>query len=488
MFDWLTLFEPAKLLYAFAGAAVGVIAGVLPGLAANTALALLLGFTYNMPVDVAVIFLISVWTGSEFGGAISGILAKIPGTPEAVPTMLAGHPLALRGQGGLAVGVALLFSAMGNWIGLIALVLLAPVLIEIALHFTSWEMFLLSMFGIALSGTMTSREQPLKGWAMGWLGLLLALVGKDAIYGVERFSFGVSELTSGIGYMPVLVGVFGLAEVLNVLSQPQIKPVLPSQIGSVFPPLRLVRQYWKSMLRAGAIGTLVGAIPGPGAQVASYISYSVGERITGRRFSDGDLEGVVCAEVADNANIGGGLLPTITLGIPGNSSSALIMSALALHGIILGPNIQNAQPGFLYFLYMALFVGNFAMYISGFLLVRPSMYLLSMPAVVVMSGVVVVCLIGTFSFGFSTFDVLVMFIAGVIGFFLSRQGYPFAPLVIGLILGRLADDNLRRSLMLYEGHYQDVLLRPVGTILLIAVILSFYWGIRRSHQDSRRSS
>lgn len=349
-------------------------------------------------------------------------------------------------------------------------------------------MYLLAILGVALSGTMTTREKPIKGWAMGWLGLLLSMVGEDTIYGVDRFVFGIPELASGIGYMPVLVGVFGIAEVFNVLCRREMRPVIPRQIDRILPSLRLLKAYWKSTLRAGANGTFIGAIPGAGAQVASYISYSVGERVTGRRFSNGDFEGVACSEVAKNANIGGGLLPTVTLGVPGNSSSALVMAALSLHGIILGPNIQNAEPGFVYFLYAALLVASFCMYFCALALIRPSLYLLSMPSCVIMSSVVVVSIIGTFSTSYSMFDVLVMFISGLVGFWLFKQGYPFAPLVLGLILGGVADDNLRRTLLIYDSRYEYLLLSPVGLLLLVLVAASFYWGIHRSRVDARRSA
>jgi putative tricarboxylic transport membrane protein len=486
MFDWTSVFEPANLAYAVAGAVLGVVVGALPGLAANTALALLLGFTYSMPVEAAVIFLLAVWSASEFGGAITAILANIPGTPETVPTQLAGRPLALAGQGGLAVGASVTFSALGNWIGLLLLILIVPFLIELALQFSSWETFLLGMLGVALSGTMTAREQPLKGWIMGTLGLLLATVGKEAIHGIDRFTFGVPQLISGIGYMPVLIGVFGIAEVVNVLTQPSIKTVLPDQVGRIFPPLSMIREYWKSTLRSGGIGMLIGAIPGAGAQVASYMAYTAGERATGRRFSDGDMEGVVCSEVANNAVIGGGLLPTVTLGIPGTSSCALIMAALTLHGVVLGPNIQNDEPGFLTFLYVALLVGNFCMYVCAFAMIKPSLYVLSMPAGAVMSSVIIVSLIGTFAIGYSMFDVFVMYAAGIIGFWLNRQGYPFAPLVLGLILGQIVDDSLRRTLLIYEGQFEDLLFRPLGLLLLSGVVFAFVWGIKRSRDEARR--
>jgi putative tricarboxylic transport membrane protein len=254
---------------------------------------------------------------------------NIPGTPSAIPTQIAGFPLTASGQGAKAIGTALTFSMIGNWAGLVVLVLLVPVMLSITLHFSSWEMFLLVLIGISISGSLAGRERPLKGWIMGCLGLLLAMAGKDSIHGVERFTFDIVQLNAGIGYLPVMIGLFGLSEVFRVLKQPH--PPRPPAAGSwvVLPDFGDLRRYWRSAARSSAIG----AIPGAGANIASYVSFMAGERATGRRFSDGDLEGVVCSEVANNANIGGGLLPTTTLGIPGNNSSALLIAALALHGV-----------------------------------------------------------------------------------------------------------------------------------------------------------
>ncbi len=484
-FDWTYAFSFPALLTSAIGSALGIIWGAMPGLSSNMAVALLVGFTYKLPPEIAIIFLISVWVGTEFGGAISAILINIPGTPSAVPTQMAGYPLALRGEGGLAIGTALMFSMIGNWAGLIVLVSLVPVMIAIALSFSVWEMFLLVMLGVAISGTLTGREKPIKGWAMGWLGLMIAMVGKDLIHGVERYTWDINELRAGIKYLPVLIGLFGLTEALNVLSKKQHAAV-PNDIGRVFPPLSLLKKYWKSALRSSAVGTIIGAIPGAGANIAAYVSYTLGEQATGRKFSEGDLEGVVCSEVANNANVGGGLLPTTTLGIPGNSSSALIIAALSLQGIIVGPNINNDHPGFMLFLYATLLVANFFMYTTAFAVVRPSVYLLTMPAAVVMPTVMMLALVGTFAASYSTFDVSVMFFSGVFGYILLRHGYPFAPLILGVILGPMADENLRKTIWIFEGKYHELLFRPVGIVLFVGVIWSFYYGIKRSKRESQR--
>jgi putative tricarboxylic transport membrane protein len=484
-FDWWFVFTPFGLSIAALGAALGIIWGALPGLSSNMAMALLVGFTYSLSAPVAIVFLISVWVATEFGGAISAVLVNIPGTPSAVPTAMAGYPLARRGQGGLAIGTALTFSMLGNWAGLFVLVALAPVMIAIALSFSSWEIFLLVMLGVSIAGTLTGREEPLKGWAMGWFGLMIAMVGMDQIHGVARFTFDVPELMAGIKYLPVLIGLFGLTETLNVLSRRTPIPI-PSKVGRIVPPLSFIGKYWKSALRSSAVGTVIGAIPGVGANIAAFVSYNFGERATGRKFTNGDFEGVVCSEVANNACCGGALLPTTTLGIPGNSSCALIIAALSLHGITLGPNINMDHPGFMHFIYATLFSSNLFMYAVAFMLIRPSVYLLSLPPAIVMSAVILLCLIGTFAASDSMFDIGVMFISGGIGYLLYRGSYPFAPLILGLILGPLADQNLRRTIWIYDGKYQDLLMRPVGLILLVAVIWSFYYGIRRSLEEGAK--
>lgn len=486
-FDWTYAFSLTGLMTAALGSILGIVWGAMPGLSSNMAVALLVGFTYKLPPEIAIIFLIAVWVGTEFGGAISAILINIPGTPSAVPTQMSGYPLAQRGEGGLAIGTALMFSMIGNWAGLLVLVSLVPVMIAIALQFSVWEMFLLVMLGVAISGTLTGQEKPIKGWAMGWLGLLIAMVGKDIIHGVERFTYDINELRAGIRYLPVLIGLFGLTEALNVLSKKQHAAV-PSKIGRIIPPLSFLGKYWKSALRSSAVGTIIGAIPGAGANIAAYVSYTLGEQSTGRKFSDGDLEGVVCSEVANNANVGGGLLPTTTLGIPGNSSAALIIAALSLHGIIVGPNINNDHPGFMNFLYAVLLVSNFFMYFTAFAVIRPSIYLLTMPVGVVMPTVMMLALVGTFAASFSMFDVGVMFTSGVIGYIFLRHGYPFAPLILGVILGSMADENLRKTIWIFEGKYHELLYRPVGIVLFAAVVWSFYYGIKRSKRETQRLS
>ncbi|MEM7194335.1 MAG: tripartite tricarboxylate transporter permease [Pseudomonadota bacterium] len=482
-FYWQNVFSMWGLLSALGGAVFGILWGCLPGLSATMAMALLIGLTYNMPTELAVIFMIASYTGVEFGGAISAILINIPGTPAAIPTQLAGHPLTKSGLGGQAIGAAALFSFLGNWIGIVILIGLAPMMIEFALRFGSWEMFLLAMLGIAVSGTLTAKERPAKGWAMGCAGLLVSMIGIEGQYGIERFTFGLNQLNAGIHFVPVIIGLFGLSEAFAMAANP-VGKTIPAQIGRVVPPFDSIRKYWRSGLRSGMIGTLIGVIPGAGANVASFVSYSVGEQVTRKNFSKGDMEGVVCSEVANNANIGGGLLPTLTLGIPGNNSCALFLAALGLHGVIVGPTIEIDQPGFMQFLFVALLVANLFMFATAFTIIRPSIRVCSLPSNILMPLIVILCFIGTYVANYSGFDVAILFVCGVLGFILKKHSYPLAPFVLGLILGPIADENVRRVLLLYEGQYSTLLLRPIGDALILAVIWAFWFGLKRSRRQS----
>jgi putative tricarboxylic transport membrane protein len=421
----LAVLSPYMLLICLTGVTLGILWGAMPGLSTTMAMALLIGLSAGMEQYVALMFMLGVYTGSVFGGAISAVLINIPGTPDAVPTMIEGHTLAQRGEGGLALGTAIAASFLGNWMGILLLIAFIPIILSLALQFRSWEMFLLAMWGIAICGTMSSGELPLKGWISGWIGLMVAFVGLDAIHGVPRYTFGSLLLEDGISYVPVLIGLFGLTEIIRVL--PQKNPyAIPADVGRVVPPLRSLIRYARASIRSGLLGTLIGAIPGAGANVASFLAYDVGKRRAKpeerAKWGKGSYEAIVCAEVANNANVGGSMLPTLTLGIPGNAPAAAILAALELKNVL--------------------------------------------------------CVIGAFAVNLNYFDVYVMLGSGLIGYLLHRFGFPLAPLVLAVILGPLADENLRRALLVFEDKsIWFVLSRPIGTALILVVLYTFYDGI-----------
>lgn len=475
---------PLLLISCLAGVTLGILWGAMPGLSTTMAMALLIGLSAGMSQHVALMFMLGVYTGSVFGGAISAVLINIPGTPDAVPTMMEGYPLAQRGEGGQALGTAIAASFLGNWVGILLLISFIPVILLLALQFRSWEMFLLAMWGIAISGSMSSGEMPLKGWISGWIGLLISFVGLDRIHGVSRFTYENNILDDGISYIPVLIGLFGVAEILRVL--PQKSPsAIPSEVGRIVPPFSTLRKYIKSSIRSGLIGTVVGAIPGAGANVASFFAYDIGKKRASpeekKKWGKGSYEGIVCAEVANNANVGGSMLPTLTLGIPGNAAAAAILAALELHNVVVGPTIETENPGLIYFIYIGLIIANFFMYAMAIALVKPCVKLFSLPKTLLMPCIIPICIMGAYAVSLSFYDIYVMLAAGFVGFILHRFGYPMAPLVLAVILGPLADENLRRALLVFEdvGIWEVIISRPVGTVLMLIVLYTFYDGIFR---------
>ena len=264
------VFSPWLLVMTLSGVSLGIIWGALPGLSTTMAMGLLIGLSAGMSQDVAICFMLGVYTGSVFGGAISAVLINIPGTPDAVPTMIEGHQLAQRGEGGQALGMAISASFIGGGIGIIMLIVFIPMILAFALNFRSWEMFWLAVIGIMVAGSMSAGSMPLKGWMAGWLGMLVAFIGLDSIHAVPRFTFGSLALYDGISYIAVLIGLFGMAEILRTLPSKNA-PTIPSEVGRIVPPFNLFKRFVPSAARSGTLGTLIGAIPGAGANVASFL-------------------------------------------------------------------------------------------------------------------------------------------------------------------------------------------------------------------------
>ncbi len=487
-----TLLDPILLGTTLLGVTLGIVWGALPGLSTTMAMGLLIGLTATMGQNPALCFMLGVYTGSVFGGAISAVLINIPGTPDAVPTMIEGHTLAKKGEGGQALGMAIGASFIGNWVGIILLILFIPMLLSFALNFKSYEMFLLSMLGILVCGSMAAGAMPLKGWIAGWLGLLVAFVGLDLIHGVPRFTFGVRALQDGFSYVAILIGVFGLTEILKTLPQISSPPIPPAS-GSVVPSVGRLLKHTGAAIRSSVIGTLTGAIPGAGANVASFLAYDIGRRRAKpeekAKWGKGSYEAIVCAETANNANIGGSMLPTLALGIPGNAPAAALIAALQLKAVNVGPTIEIDHPGLIWFIYAALIVANLFMYGAALALIKPCVRLFSLPKGLLLSLIVPVCVLGAWAVRLSFFDVWTMFAAGIAGYALVAFRFPVAPVVLGVILAPLADENLRRTLMLFDRRGLDYALDQwIGNILLAGFVLLVIEGVWRGRRNARRAA
>ena len=486
------LMSPVLLAMTLAGVCLGIIWGALPGLSTTMAMGLLIGLSAGMSQQVSICFMLGVYTGSVFGGAISAILINIPGTPDAVPTMIEGHTLAQRGEGGQALGMSIAASFVGGTVGIVLLILFIPLILSFALNFRSWEMFWLAVIGIMVSGSMAAGAMPLKGWIAGWLGILIALVGLDEIHAVPRFTFGSPMLYDGISYVAVLIGLFGLAEILRTLPSDSA-PTIPGEVGRIFPPLRRLARYSPEALRSGVMGAVIGAIPGAGVNVASFLAYDIGRRRASReeaaQWGKGRYQALVCAETSNNANIGGSMLPTLALGIPGNAAAAALLAALTLKNVTVGPTIEVDHPGLIYFIYGALIIANVLMYLAAFALIKPCIKLFSLPRGILMPLIIPVCVVGAYSVKLSMFDVWVMFAAGIAGWGLTRFHFPVAPIVLGVILAPLADENLRRALLVFEDKSVGFILSQwIGTVLMAGVLFVVIEGILRGLRASRQQT
>ncbi|CAN5554145.1 tripartite tricarboxylate transporter permease [soil metagenome] len=488
MYSFFDAFTLHALIYSCIGAVLGIIWGAMPGLSMTMGMALLAQFSYSMNVYDSTAFLMGVYTGATFGGAISAILINIPGTPDAVPTQLAGYPLTKQGRGGEALGMAIAASFIGNWVGILLLMAFTPVALAFAMHFGAWEQFLLALWGILIAGSLSGEsDSALKGWISGWIGLAIAMVGIEPIIGHQRMTFDIPELLGGIQFIPALIGLFGLAEVLRVATEPEVQRE-PGPLGRVIPHLRDFTRYIRSALRSSALGTIIGVIPGGGGPMATFLAYDWGQKASGKDFSKGSVEGVVCSETANNACIGGSLLPAMSLGIPGTAAAAVFMAALAFQGLVVGPTIDQSQPGFMQFLYGTLIVANLAMYIFGFALIKPSLYALTVRRGILMPLVTVLCVVGAFSLHLSSFDVMVMLVFGVIGYVLRQWEFPLAPMVFAMILGNMADENFRKAMIIFSSDgILSAMLRPIGIVMLAIIAWTLYSGIKASFGEKPKA-
>ncbi|MHB8770617.1 MAG: tripartite tricarboxylate transporter permease [Syntrophales bacterium] len=485
---WIALKELCTVnvvLLALAGSVLGMIWGAMPGVSTVMAMALLVGVTAKLSTHEAIMILLTIMVSSVYGGSITAVLINMPGKATAIPTAIEGYPLTLKGEGGLALGTTIMGSFIGNWIGIIAVILCVPLILAIAMKFGSWEIFLLAFWGIAICGTLVGSEKPIKGWISGWLGLLIATVGIEPIHGVARFTFDMPALIDGIGDVPVIIGLFGLAEVLKALSSPSVKIEI-KQVNRIIPKFSMLKEQFGTIVRSGFIGLIIGALPAAGPNIASFLSYiTAKQRAKGEeraKFGKGSYTGLMAAEVADNACIGGDLLPTITLGIPGSAAMAIILGSLNLHGIRVGPALETHHPGLIYFFYACLILANFLMYGVALIIIKPGVKLFTMKKEILMPLIAPLCAIGAFGINQSPFDLYVMLATGLMGFALYRMRYPIAPMILGVILGPMADENLRKAIMIFQGQgatLLDILMRPVGTIMLVIIVLTFIQGLRK---------
>lgn len=466
---------------------LGIVVGAIPGLTATMALALLINLSYGMEFNLAISFLLGVYVGAIMGGCYSAIMVNIPGTPAAAATAMDGFPLAKRGEGGLAIGTGVISSFFGMLVSIACLIFLTPFVYKIALKFGQWEFFLLAFFGVMICGNLSTGKDPVKGWVVGFLGFFTAMIGLDKIYAFPRFTFGLLQLKGGISLIPALIGVFGISEILIVLEK-EIPYKILGKITQVIPSWKVIRSLIPTAIRSGLIGVGIGAVPGAGEDIGAWVAYDTAKRNSkqGEKFGTGVLEGVAAAETANNAVIGGAMIPLLTLAIPGSPPAAMFLAAIWLHGVQPGPMLPIENPGFLFEVAIVLLLATCFMLIWGLILARPMATILKIKREILMPIILPLTVIGAYAGGIRVFDIKVTFFFGILGYILRKLDYPMAPLVLGIILGPLADVSFRQALMQSRGSLIPLLGRPLGIILLTAIVLIAYSGFRRTIEYARK--
>src|SRR6056297_1409988 len=464
--------NPMNIFLIFACVVLGIIFGAMPGLTATLGVGLLTVLTYGMDTSTSMVALLAIYVGAVYGGSYASILINIPGTAAAAATALDGYPLAKAGKGGVALGLTTTASAIGTFIGMLFVVSLSPLISSLALEFTSFEFFLLAFFGIIISGTLTSPDLAFKGWIAGFLGLFLAVVGRDSLQFYARFTFGYSQLDGGIEVVPVLIGAFGIPQIIQTLKTKFIAKDAV-KFEKILPEWRTIFKHMKHILRSALIGVGIGSVPGIGEDIAGWVSYGAAKNSSKHpeEFGKGSYEAIVSTETANNACIGGAMIPLLNLGVPGSPPAAMLLGALMLHGIAPGPMLRIDHPGFIEQITAILLMASIAMWVAGMLLAKQVVKVLRIPPSIFMPIIGVLCIIGSYALGTKVINLYLMLPVGIICYFLTEMGYPIAPLVIGVILGPMADSNLRRALMVSGGSFAPMFTRPVALVLVIIIAL-----------------
>ena len=474
------LMDPYTFLMVVFAIVVGTIFGALPGVSATMAVALGLPFTYSMQPVPAIVFLVAVYCSSITGGSITAILFKIPGVPSSAPTTFDGYPMAQRGEAGKALGIALGSSAIGGLVSALAMLTLSPQLTQAALSFSPSDIFAITFMGLSILTCLDSKNI-LRTLISGLLGLLLACVGQDPMYAVQRLTFGSGELIAGLEMIPVLIGIFAVTEVLKQTKK-RDKLTADEGTASVNTKMPSFREWWgiKWLLaRCSVIGTIIGILPGAGATIASFLCYSSETKLSKHpeKFGTGIIDGIAASETANNAATGGAMVPLLSLGIPGGNAAAVMMSALVLKGVQLGPLLLVNQPQYLSATFASMVVTNILMVIVAIAIAKVFAQILAVPYSYLGPIIIMLAIIGSYATNMSIADVKIMAIAGVIGLIISACHFNSAALILGLVLGVICEGNFSRAYTISRANLVNMFARPVaGTLMVISLVL-LVWPI-----------
>ena len=482
--DWSLLFNSYAdvfgslqvILMTFIGAAGGVLLGAIPGMTATMGVALLIPFSFGMDLIPSVGLLLGIYCGGMYGGSISAILIHAPGTPAAAATLLDGYPMAKKGEAGKALSVAMFASFCGGVIGALIMTFLSPMVAKVAMKFTSAEMLMLAVFGLSVIISISGKSIA-KGLISAFFGMLLCTVGVDPTYSRQRFTFGVKSLKGGLSFIPVLIGLFAIAEVIAgveriIAGRESAQEKSTEKITRVLPDGKTIRKISPNILSGGIIGTFIGAIPGAGGDIAVFVSYAFNKGISKHpeKWGTGIPNGVAATESANNGCSGGAMIPLLSLGVPGDSVTAILLGAFIMKGITPGPMMYVSELPTVYKVFAALMLANLCMLIVGCLGVRIFAKIVSLEKKVLYPIILIISLLGAFSINKNVFDVGVCVVFGVIGWLMNKYEFPLSPILLALILGPMCEQNFVRFMDLNNGNFGAILHYPIAIGFFVVAV------------------
>jgi putative tricarboxylic transport membrane protein len=463
--------QPINLFYCFVGVFIGTLIGVLPGIGPVGAMSLLLPTTFKSTPEAAIIMLAGIYYGAMYGGSTTSILVNIPGEAASVVTCLDGYQMARQGRAGPALGIAAFGSFIAGTLSILGLMLLAPPLSRIAIQFGPPEYFTLMVLGLTILIYLAHGSMP-KALIMAAFGIVLGLIGLDSINARPRFTFERMELVDGVGLVPIVMGLFGISEVLLNIEQAVRREVFETKIKGLLPTGKDWRESLGAMTRGSLLGFFLGILPGGGAVISSFISYAIEKRVSKHpeKFGKGAIEGVAGPEAANNAATGGAFIPLLTLGIPPNVVMAMLLGAFMIHGVTPGPLMMKQNPGIFWGVIVSMYIGNFMLLILNLPLIGMWVQVLKVPYKILFPLILLFCLIGVYSVSNAVFDIYIMILFGIVGYLMKKFDYEGAPLVLAFVLGPLMENNLRKSLIMSQGDFSIFFTRPLAAASLIVAL------------------
>ncbi len=460
--------DPYVLGVCFASAIFGIFVGAMPGLTATMATALLVPVTFFMPPVAALGAIVTATTMAIFAGDIPAAMLRIPGTPASAAYADESYEMAKKGQLDLNLGVNLVYSVVGGLFGVTILIVAAPMLAEFAINFSSFEYFWLAALGLTCA-IFIATDDPLKGFAALIIGLSIGCIGIDPAAGFPRFTFGSVELLQGVSFIPAMIGLFAISEILrNSVAMDQKGTFVAQQVGNIFKGVGAIgKRYWKNILRGSMIGTVIGALPGAGADIAAWISYAVSKKFSKEpeKFGTGHIEGVVDATSANNAALGSAWIPALVFGIPGDSITAIVIGVLYMKNMNPGPTVFLENPQFIYAVFLIFILANLLMLPIGWAAIRSAGTILRTPRNVLMPIIVLFCIVGAYAMTNSVYGIIIMLTMGLVGWLLEENGFPVAPVILGLVLGEMFEQNFMTSMIKADGSLLGFFSRPIAATL-----------------------